>query len=229
MLMQQDYRDIAIAIFKNDWDERAQITSGKFSIAQFQGTAFDSEYACYKVSWEEKRMGSIPVTRKVVAKITGENELNALSLVKGKRLLVPQIDAHVRLKDGRILIFEQFLEGSELYSSTDVDAWVRTASKLAELHLAFWKIDEHYPGIASSLQVSKCIMRRIQDAVNHTSRRSVWRSFAAKACARIEEMPKTLIHGIPVPDYIEENVSTKVVKIIQSYTGVVNKMVWRKF
>ena len=34
--------------------------------------------------------------------------------------------------------------------------------------------------------------------------------------------------GIPVPDYVEENVSTKVVKIVQSYTGVVNKMVWRK-
>ena len=36
-------------------------------------------------------------------------------------------------------------------------------------------------------------------------------------------------HGIPVPDYVEENVSAKVVKLIQSYTGVVNKMVWRKF
>ena len=36
-------------------------------------------------------------------------------------------------------------------------------------------------------------------------------------------------YGIPVPDYVEENVSDKVVKIIQSYTGVVNKMVWRKF
>ena len=35
-------------------------------------------------------------------------------------------------------------------------------------------------------------------------------------------------YGIPVPDYVEENVSTKVIKIIQSYTGVVNKMVWRK-
>ena len=35
-------------------------------------------------------------------------------------------------------------------------------------------------------------------------------------------------HGIPVPDYTDTNVSTKVVKIIQSYTGVVNKMVWRK-
>ncbi|MCQ2114470.1 MAG: UDP-N-acetylglucosamine 2-epimerase (non-hydrolyzing) [Bacteroidaceae bacterium] len=36
-------------------------------------------------------------------------------------------------------------------------------------------------------------------------------------------------HGIPVPNYVDENVSTKVVKIIQSYVGIVNKMVWRKF
>jgi UDP-N-acetylglucosamine 2-epimerase (non-hydrolysing) len=43
------------------------------------------------------------------------------------------------------------------------------------------------------------------------------------------EMNKAGDHGIPVPNYVDENVSTKVVKIIQSYTGVVNKMVWRKF
>ena len=42
------------------------------------------------------------------------------------------------------------------------------------------------------------------------------------------ELNKNGDYGIPVPDYVEENVSTKVVKIIQSYTGVVNKMVWRK-
>ena len=42
------------------------------------------------------------------------------------------------------------------------------------------------------------------------------------------EMNDNGVYGIPVPDYVEENVSTKVVKIIQSYTGVVNKMVWRK-
>ena len=36
-------------------------------------------------------------------------------------------------------------------------------------------------------------------------------------------------HGLPVPNYVDENVSTKIVKLIQSYTGVVNKMVWRKF
>ena len=42
------------------------------------------------------------------------------------------------------------------------------------------------------------------------------------------EMVEAGDNGIPVPDYVEENVSTKVVKLIQSYTGVVNKMVWRK-
>lgn len=42
------------------------------------------------------------------------------------------------------------------------------------------------------------------------------------------ELDKNGFCGIPVPDYTDENVSTKVVKIIQSYTGVVNKMVWRK-
>ena len=43
------------------------------------------------------------------------------------------------------------------------------------------------------------------------------------------EMNRNGDNGIPVPDYTDENVSTKVVKIIQSYTGVVNKMVWRKY
>lgn len=43
------------------------------------------------------------------------------------------------------------------------------------------------------------------------------------------EMVRNNDNGIPVPNYTDENVSTKVVKLIQSYTGVVNKMVWRKF
>ncbi len=43
------------------------------------------------------------------------------------------------------------------------------------------------------------------------------------------ELCKDGNNGIPVPDYVEENVSTKVVKIIQSYTRIVDKMVWRKF
>ncbi len=43
------------------------------------------------------------------------------------------------------------------------------------------------------------------------------------------DMVKSGDNGNPVPDYVDENVSSKVIKIIQSYTGIVNKMVWRKF
>ena len=49
-----------------------------------------------------------------------------------------------------------------------------------------------------------------------------------QAVATAVEMVKNGDNGIPVPDYADENVSDKVVKLIQSYTGVVNKMVWRK-
>ena len=49
-----------------------------------------------------------------------------------------------------------------------------------------------------------------------------------QAVSTAVEMVKNGDNGIPVPDYVDENVSDKVVKIIQSYTGVVNKMVWRK-
>lgn len=49
-----------------------------------------------------------------------------------------------------------------------------------------------------------------------------------QAVSNAVEMTNNNDLGIPVPDYVDENVSTKIVKFIQSYTGVVNKMVWRK-
>lgn len=49
-----------------------------------------------------------------------------------------------------------------------------------------------------------------------------------QAVATAVEMAKQADNGVPVPDYTDENVSDKVVRLIQSYTGVVNRMVWRK-
>ena len=50
-----------------------------------------------------------------------------------------------------------------------------------------------------------------------------------QAVATATAMQKDRAHGVPVPDYLDANVSDKVVKIVQSYVGVVNRMVWRKF
>ena len=49
-----------------------------------------------------------------------------------------------------------------------------------------------------------------------------------QAVELVVTMHKNGDNGAPVPAYTDENVSTKVVKIIQSYTGIINKMVWRK-
>ena len=49
-----------------------------------------------------------------------------------------------------------------------------------------------------------------------------------QAIAVAVEMNENQDFGLPVPDYVDENVSDKVIKIIQSYTNIVNKMVWRK-
>ena len=76
-----------------------------------------------------------------------------------------------------------------------------------------------------------------------TSEKVILLEFWAKWCTSCRDMysildevanerPDVLIGKVNVdyePDYIEENVSTKVVKIIQSYTGIVDKMVWRKY
>jgi UDP-N-acetylglucosamine 2-epimerase (non-hydrolysing) len=43
------------------------------------------------------------------------------------------------------------------------------------------------------------------------------------------ELHRQGFYGIPVPDYLDENVSDKVVRLIQSYTGIVDRMVWRKY
>jgi len=50
-----------------------------------------------------------------------------------------------------------------------------------------------------------------------------------QAVSTAVEMNKAGDHGIPVLDYLDENVSTKVVKIIQSYTSIIDRMVWRKY
>ena len=54
------------------------------------------------------------------------------------------------------------------------------------------------------------------------------RNISLSTCGLPQKIEELADYGIPVPDYMDENVSSKVVKLIQSYTGVVDKMVWRK-
>ena len=78
-----------------------------------------------------------------------------------------------------------------------------------------------------------CSLTLLREILSEPSSRSILAGIDEKslvqAVATAVDMNENGDYGIPVPDYIEENVSTKVVKIIQSYTGVVDRMVWRKY
>jgi UDP-N-acetylglucosamine 2-epimerase (non-hydrolysing) len=78
-----------------------------------------------------------------------------------------------------------------------------------------------------------CSLTLLREILSEPSSRSILAGIDEKslvqAVATTVDINENGDYGIPVPDYIEENVSTKVVKIIQSYTGVVDRMVWRKY
>lgn len=78
-----------------------------------------------------------------------------------------------------------------------------------------------------------CSLTLLREILSEPSSRSILAGIDEKslvqAVATAVDINENGDYGIPVPDYIEENVSTKVVKIIQSYTGVVDRMVWRKY
>ena len=78
-----------------------------------------------------------------------------------------------------------------------------------------------------------CSLTLLREILSEPSSRSILAGIDEKslvqAVATAVDINENGDYGITVPDYIEENVSTKVVKIIQSYTGVVDRMVWRKY
>ena len=113
-MIKAEYVEIADAIDNNDWDEQSTIQTGKFSISQFQGTAFDSDYECYQVRWSEWASGDNVLLAKripcsLVVKKTESGEENILKILKQKGFPVPNIGPVLRYNNGRVMIFMAML------------------------------------------------------------------------------------------------------------------------
>lgn len=202
-----DYINIASSILRNDWDENSIITYEQYTISQFQGTAFDSDYQCYKIQWSEwEYIGNVKlantVRRIIVAKITTEDEVFILQELQKKELPAPKILAKVRINNEKVMIFEQMLSGIELYSNVGHNAWIDAATALSRIHSSFWNIEEVLPGISNKVQVKTTILEKIHRAQDNVSHRSVWRRFMDQALERFTTAPKTLIHGDTFPTNI---------------------------
>lgn len=206
-MTKQDYIDITYSILKNDWDENPSIQFKEYSISQFQGTAFDSDYHCYKIHWSEwDSIGSVRLARKIpyslVAKETTAEEEYILRLLSEKNFPVPKLHAAVRLKNGNVMIFEQFLFGDELYSLREHNAWLKAANSLSCIHYAFWNLENTSPEVAHKIQVNNKIVEKIHCAQNNTAQHPLWKKYMLQICKRLSNAPKTLIHGDTFPTNI---------------------------
>ena len=203
-MTQKEYSGIAHAIIRNDWDDTPILQYEKFTISQFESTAFDSDYQCYKVSWKEwDHVGPVvlgnSVQRGMVFKITNATEYFVLQLLSARGVSVPAVLAGMRCKQGECMIFEQLLPGVELYGTVEHDLWNLAAKALSEVHLEFWNIQNREKEIANRLPANNTVQEKLRRATMHTWHNSLWQCYMREIAKRVENMPKTLIHGDMFP------------------------------
>lgn len=203
-MTQTEYGEIASAIFKNDWDERSTIQTGKYSISQFQGTAFDSDYKCYKVHWSEWASShnvllANRISYSLVAKIAESTEESILKMLCQKGFPVPKIGAVLRYKNGSVVIFMEMLPGKELFSCTDDDSWVNAITSLAQIHSEFWMLKSNDK---INLPFCNTTEEKMRHAYSNTAHNTYWKAYMDAVFKRFENAPQTLIHGDMFPTNI---------------------------
>ena len=203
-MIKAEYVEIASAIENNDWDEQSSIQTRKFSISQFQGTAFDSDYECYQVRWSEWASGDNVLLAKripcsLVAKKTEVTEENILKILKQKEFPVPNIGAVLRSKNGLVMLFMEMLPGKELFSCTDDNSWVNAITSLAQIHSEFWGVNSNDKIDIPFSNITEAKKRRAYANISHNK---YWKAYMDALFKRFENAPQTLIHGDMFPTNI---------------------------
>ena len=206
-MTKQDYENIAYLIDKNDWDDCQTVQRDIYRIEQIQGTAFDSDYKCYKVQVFPKNhlapvMLSSNDIHTLVVKITHPREGYILQSLLNKHFSVPKIEIVFPYKNNQIMLFEQFIPGKELYSISDPDIWLKAALYLANLHSEFLCIDQKDSTHNINIGVSDAINQKIYRAKCNIHDHRTWVKYIISVEQRLAVAPKTLIHGDLFPTNI---------------------------
>ena len=203
------YMGLANAIGSCDWNRSDCLEWNQYRVRQFPSTAFDSDYRCYCVEWEDSEifLGSSnhQTTCRMVAKITTRNEIAVLDLLSKNRFPVPQILYALPGTNGKWIMFQQWVPGQELYACRTENAWVNTARILADIHLKFFEGNQVPDGGPWAVTGGDGILRRIQNARNSVRNCRPWNAIMDEFMTRMETAPKTLIHGDMFPTNVLTN------------------------
>ncbi len=201
-----DYRAIIGHIMRakqqDIWEDESQIIVDGYTIKQFQGSAFSSDYMCFSVIKEG-------CSDTIVVKQTNETEnmilmiLNRLENVTGIR--VPTNFASAKLRSSgekNLMVFESFVPGKELYNSSS-EKWVATGSQLGKLQAALWS------GIGNEYLLKwKLLIKeqkipdqrdiywgKLRNATRNMSTNSVFAETVKKATTILDHIPNVFSHG----------------------------------
>lgn len=191
--------ELAYIVSTNDWDETNVIDRGVFRISQFQSTAFESDYQCFLISKLSKNGKSyLPF---MVAKITDQNEWYVLKMLREHAYHVPMVVDKISNGTDKIMIFEEYIPGKELYQKSTPYNWRLTARSIARIHERFWNasgqpahyleaIPEQDRAPAEHLWTQK-----ITHARQISSLKPEWENTFLRIYARLSSCPQTLTHG----------------------------------
>ncbi len=192
MLTENEYKQLAHLIVRNDWDEKPIVREHNFTVEQFQGTAFDSDYKCYRVT-----KGNISL----VAKLTNSTEGKLLQLLHQHDFPVPNMICTLRnpaWNPKLHLLFEEYVSGTELYACKEKQPWISTAEALAKIHARFFRATDRLRAYLTEEEqdhAEKKLAEKIQNGELRLQHNTAQRNTFAKCKERMRTCPKTLVHG----------------------------------
>lgn len=225
------YQQLAREITRHDWDEQPQLiirdTNYEYEIKQFQGTAFDSDYQCYKISGKEWIPQGVKVRGKqvyvqFVAKISNVAEVKMLQMLYEQQYPVPFVAyALGSPKDPQsAMMFESFIPGKELFQIDSIDAWKKASVTIANIHSHYWNTSGSQSQWWADLDVyreapTSNFNRKIACAETNAV---FWKETMQIVKERLKTAPKTLVHGDLFPTNVLIN-DNKCVIIDWAYAG----------
>ena len=210
----EKYLQLAAGIQRHDWDEDEELivkgSDYEYHVTQFQGTAFASDYQCYKVAGREKISGkptsAVYVEVQFVVKISNMLESKMLSMLHGQNFPVPFVGYVLGSKRDpqSAMLFESFVPGQELFQVDTVSAWKKAAETIAEIHAHYWNLSDQKSAWWNNFgncQASS-IFRFEEKISNMDSRAGAWKETVRTVREHLEKAPKTLVHGDLFPTNI---------------------------
>lgn len=183
------------------WNDDDSVDKPEYHIERFPGTVFPSDYKCFLIQAKSEIIpegkGFVLPRRCVVKVADDEWEYTILRELANRKIAVPKTYGQLSSRSvhsSTRLLFEEYIEGHEIWSEAETEIWCQAATEIATIHSLFWMM--------SLTQSSVPTRQRINNAGNACAYEPELVIAYTKATSRLKKMPFTLLHG----DYFATNV-----------------------